>query len=157
MNAYDFQFKKLDGTPLNLVDYRGKTLLIVNTASKCGFTSQYAGLQKLWEQYHSQGLEIIAVPSNDFAHQEPGNAEEITCFIKDHYAITFPVTEKNPVTGAHAHPFYLWLARQTGWLGKPHWNFYKYLITPTGELVTWFSSFTTPDSNKLKKAIEKLL
>ncbi|MFI4954330.1 MAG: glutathione peroxidase [Gammaproteobacteria bacterium] len=157
MNIYNFQFNKLDGTPLNLADYRGKPILLVNTASKCGFTPQYKELQELWDKYRDKGLVVVGVPSNDFANQEPGNSGEIACFVKDHFAVSFPITDKNKVTGTDAHPCYQAIAKQVGWLGKPHWNFYKYLFNKNGELVEWFSSITKPNAKKVIKAVEQEL
>ena len=157
MNIYDYQFKKLDGTLLDMADYRGKPILLVNTASKCGFTPQYKELQQLWDRYHDQGLMIIGVPSNDFANQEPGSSTEIACFVKDHFAVSFPMADKNKVIGKAAHPCYQAIAKQVGWLGKPHWNFYKYLFNGKGELVTWFSSITKPNAKKVISEIELLL
>jgi len=157
MNLYDFQINKIDGTALNLSDYRGKTVLLVNTASKCGFTPQYKELQELWQKYKDQGLVVIGVPSNDFAHQEPGSANDIVCFTRDHFDVSFPLTEKVSVTGKDAHPLYKWIAQKVGFMGKPHWNFYKYVINGNGEIVEWFSSLTKPNSSRVIQAIQGTL
>lgn len=157
MNIYAFQFTQLDGSSLNLADYRGKPILLVNTASQCGFTPQYKGLQTLWDRYSDKGLMVIGVPSNDFARQEPGSATEIACFIKDHFAVSFPMTEKIKVTGVDAHPCYQAIAQKVGWIGKPHWNFYKYLFNKQGELVAWFLPMTKPNASKVVRAIEQQL
>jgi glutathione peroxidase len=155
--AFLFSFPLLDGGTLALSDYQGKVMLIVNTASQCGFTPQYKGLEELYNKYKEQGLVIIGVPSNDFGHQEPGSSEEIKCFVKDHYSVTFPMTAKQEVKGENADPFYKWANQQVGFIGSPKWNFHKYLINKNGELVDWFSSVTSPTSSKVTKAIEKAL
>ena len=156
-SAHAFTFKSLEGKPMPLAQFAGKPLIIVNTASKCGFTPQYEGLEALWQAKRDQGLVILGVPSNDFAGQEPGTASEIQSFCQVRYGVDFPLTEKVHVTGAEAHPLFQWLGRKGGFLAKPHWNFYKYLIGPDGRLVDWFSSITTPGSGRFTKAVEKLL
>jgi glutathione peroxidase len=153
----DYGFTTIEGQAVRLSDYRGKAVLIVNTASRCGFTKQYAGLQSLWEKYRAKGLVVIAVPSNDFAGQEPLNGEEIKSFCQVNYGITFPIMDKVHVTGKEAHPFYAEVRERFGFTGAPKWNFHKYLISPQGELVDWFSSFTAPESDKLEAAIEQVL
>ena len=154
---YDFNFNNPDGSILPLRKYQHKLLLLVNTASKCGFTPQYAGLQQLWERYQDQGLIVLGVPANDFARQEPGSNEKIQCFVRDHYAVTFPLTAKCHVTGPEIHPCYQWIDQQVGFWGKPRWNFYKYLISPQGQVLAWFPSFIKPESHRLIKTIEKHL
>jgi glutathione peroxidase len=157
-SAYDFSFVELmGGKPLPISQFSGKVLLIVNTASRCGFTSQYEGLEKLYTTYHDRGLVVIAVPSNDFGHQEPGSAEEIASFCKLNYGVTFPVTAKEVVSGSEAHPFYLWARETLGFGTAPKWNFHKYLIDRNGKLVDYFHSTTAPSSSRLVEAIEKLL
>ncbi len=155
--AYAFSFKSLEGKPLRLADFAGKPLLIVNTASKCGFTPQYQGLEALWKAKRDKGLVVLGVPSNDFGKQEPGSADEIKSFCEVRYGVDFPLTEKVKVTGAEAHPLFKWLGEQGGFLAKPHWNFYKYLIGPDGKFVDWFSSITAPGSARLTKAVDRLL
>jgi glutathione peroxidase len=156
--AYDFEFKTLMGeSPLPLSQFKGKVLLVVNTASKCGFTGQYKGLQALYDTYKDRGLVIIGVPSNDFGGQEPGKAEEIKQFCELNYGVTFPMTSKNVVSGDEAHPFYRWAYEVLGFGTGPKWNFHKYLVGSNGALVDYFGSSTSPDSEKLKEAIEKLL
>ena len=123
-----FSFTSIDGQPLSLADYRGKAVLVVNTASRCGFTHQYAGLQTLWETYRDRGLVVLGVPSNDFGAQEPGSETEIKEFCIVNFNIDFPMTEKQVVSGANAHPFYQWSGEQLGVLSKPKWNFYKILL-----------------------------
>jgi len=153
-SAFDFDFKSLDGKDMPLAQYRGKAMLVVNVASKCGFTPQYSGLEKLWERYRDKGLIVLGVPSNDFGGQEPGTAAEIKQFCERNYSVDFPLTEKVEVTGAGAHPLYKWLDAKLGDEGRPRWNFHKYLIAPDGRVVGGYSSRVTPDDSKLIAAIE---
>lgn len=156
--AYDFSFKTLMGQkPLPLKDYRGKVLLIVNTASHCGFTSQYDGLEKLYEKYQDKGLVVIGVPSNDFGSQEPGNNEEIATFCKLNFGVRFPMASKEVVSGDAAHPFYRWARHELGFGTAPKWNFHKYLVNRHGALVDHFNSTTSPDASRLVEAVEKAL
>ena len=154
--AHDFTFLSIDGESLPLSRFEGKALLIVNTASFCGYTYQYDGLQKLWERYRDQGLVVLGVPSNDFGNQEPGSEADIKKFCEVRY-IDFPLTSKVAVRGANAHPFYKWAARVLGAGAAPRWNFHKYLVSPDGRLVTHFSSATEPGSKKVTAAIEKVI
>ncbi|MDX2113564.1 MAG: glutathione peroxidase [Alphaproteobacteria bacterium] len=153
--AYDFEFTSLAGDAMPLSAYRGKVLLVVNTASKCGFTGQYKGLQALHEAYKDKGLVIIGVPSNDFGGQEPGSEKQIKEFCELNYGVSFPMTSKVEVTGKNAHPLYVWLTETLGFGSGPKWNFHKYLIGKNGMPVDHFSSITAPDSDKLKAAIDK--
>ncbi len=153
-DVYGLSFKTIDGQPLPLSQFKGKVLLVVNTASKCGFTKQYAGLQKLYTDYKDKGLVILGVPSNDFGGQEPGSNGEIKKFCEVNFNITFPMAQKEVVTGKEAHPFFAKVRAEQGLLAAPHWNFYKYLVSRDGHLVEWYSSKTTPDADKLTKAIE---
>lgn len=155
--AWDFSFVGIDGQPLPLADYRGKALLIVNTASQCGFTPQYKGLEELAEKYRERGLVVLGVPSNDFGGQEPGSSGEIKQFCELNYGVQFRLTEKTKVAGEDAHPFYRWAAAELGPLAKPRWNFHKYLIAPDGRLTDWFSTITKPDSPRVIKAVESVL
>ena len=152
-SAFDFTFRKIDGGELPLSSFSGKALLIVNTASKCGFTKQYDGLQKLYDTYKDRGLVVIGVPSNDFHNQEPGSNEDIKKFCETNFGITFPMTEKVHVKGGEADPFYLWASAQPDG-GVPGWNFHKFLISPDGDLVVSFESKTEPDAPELLRAIE---
>lgn len=152
--AWDFEFLSIDGKPMPLADYRGQVLLVVNTASMCGFTKQYSGLQALHEKYEAQGFQVVGVPSNDFGGQEPKAAGEIREFCETTFGITFPMTDKVEVTGDGAHPFYAWARAELGWLNAPKWNFHKYLVGRDGRLVTSFFSQTTPESEKVIKAVE---
>jgi len=155
---YGISFKAINEKDvIKLSDYKGKVILIVNTASECGFTKQYAQLEKIWQKYKDQGLVIIGVPSDDFGHQEPGSNDEIAHFCEINYGVTFPLTEKTIVSGDNAHPFFKMTKEHFGFLSGPKWNFYKYLIGPDGQLIDWFASQTTPDSNKIIQRIEDLL
>lgn len=155
--AYDFSFTSIDGMPMPLAQYSGRVLLIVNTASFCGFTSQYAGLESLYETYRDRGLTIIGVPSNDFAGQEPAAEAEIKQFCETTFGIEFPLTSKVSVSGEKAHPFYRWAGATLGTVAKPRWNFHKYLVAPDGQLVDWFSTITAPSSPAVIEAIEQQL
>ena len=157
-NAYDYSFLSLIGhNPLPLAAYRGKVLIIVNVASKCGFTPQYASLEKLYEKYKAQGLVILGVPSNDFGRQEPGTNQEIAHFCQINYGVSFPLTAKEGVSGKMAHPFYIWAKQKLGFGSAPKWNFHKYLINRKGKLINYFYSTTAPDAARFIKAIEKAL
>ena len=157
-NAYSFTFHTLRGQQLlPLSEFKGKVLVIVNTASKCGFTPQYAGLEKLYEKYKDRGLVILGVPSNDFGKQEPGKTDEIANFCKVNYGVSFPLTTKEVVSGKNAHPFYLWAKKKLGFGTAPKWNFHKYLINRQGELVDYFYSTTAPEAPRFVKAVEKTL
>ena len=156
-SAHDFSFTAIDGTELPLSDFKGKTVLVVNTASQCSFTKQYGPLQALYEEYKDRGLVIVGVPSNDFGGQEPGSEAEITAFTETEFSVDFPLAAKTRVKGSEASPFYRWAASQVGSAGKPRWNFHKYLIGPDGEMIDWFSTFTKPNSAKMRKAIEQNL
>lgn len=150
----DIRFTSIDGKPMPLSDFAGKTVLVVNTASQCGFTPQYAGLEKLYETYKDKGLVIIGVPSNDFGNQEPGDEKTIKEFTSTQYHITFPLTQKEVVTGEKAHPFFRKVRADLGVFATPKWNFYKYLVSPEGKLVAWWSPKGTPDNRELIKTIE---
>ena len=147
----------LSGAPLPLRAYAGRPLLVVNTASRCGFTPQYAGLQALWAEHRGRGLTVLGVPSNDFGGQEPGTAEEIGQFCAVNYGVDFPMAAKVPVRGAGAHPLFHWLGQQGGLLARPRWNFYKYLVGADGRLAAWFGSTTPPGSRRLRAAIDRAL
>ncbi|HIJ37802.1 MAG TPA: glutathione peroxidase [Rhodospirillaceae bacterium] len=157
LTAWDFTFISIDGQSLPMSQFQGKAVLVVNTASQCGFTPQYKGLEELQRIYGPRGLVILGVPSNDFGAQEPGDSKEIKQFCESNFGIDFPLTEKVKVIGEDAHPFYRWAAQQLGPLAVPRWNFHKYLVAPDGRLVDWFSSVTAPDALRLRKAIEAVL
>ena len=155
--AYDHEFIAIEGGKLPLAQYRGKALLIVNTASFCGYTPQYEGLQTLWERYEKRGLVVIGVPSNDFGEQEPNAESEILGFCKGAFGVTFPLTTKQPVSGSAAHPFYAWARASLGQDAAPRWNFHKYLVGRDGRLVAGYGSNVAPLSPLLTGAIEKAL
>ncbi len=155
--AFRFSLPRIDGGTLDLADFAGRPLLIVNTASKCGFTGQYAGLQTLWDRYRDRGLVVIGVPSNDFGRQEPGGDHEIGAFCQKNYGVTFPLSAKLSVSGQRAHPLYDFLVHQGGPLSRPRWNFYKFVIGPDGRVSEWFSSLRDPASLRVTRAIERLL
>jgi glutathione peroxidase len=155
--AYDFTLPALDGGALALADYAGQPILLVNTASQCGFTGQYEGLQALWSHYRDKGLVVLGVPSNDFGGQEPGKADDIKAFCEVNFNIDFPMSDKLVVRGDQAHPLYQWLRAELGDKARPKWNFYKYLIDADGRAVSYYSSMTKPDSRKLRRAIEDVL
>lgn len=156
-NFYDIEVTTIAGEPIKIEAYKGNVLLIVNTASKCGFTGQYDGLQKLYDTYRDKGLVVLGFPSNDFLHQEPGSNEEIQSFCKINYGVTFPMFEKISVKGNGQHPLYAYLtSKETdpGFAGKISWNFNKFLISRDGKIVGRFGSRTSPDDRKLIEAVE---
>jgi len=155
--AYDYSFEAIEGGKMPLEQWRGKALLIVNTASFCGFTPQYAGLQALWQRYEKQGLVVIGVPSNDFGGQEPNSDGEILGFCKGAYNVTFPLTSKQAVSGPAAHPFYRWASDRLGLGAAPKWNFHKYLVGRDGTLIKAFSTQVPPQAPELIAAIEAAL
>ncbi|HJU16544.1 MAG TPA: glutathione peroxidase [Stellaceae bacterium] len=156
-DAYRFEFAALDGGPLPLAAWRGRPVLVVNTASYCGYTPQYADLEALWRRYRERGLVVLGVPSNDFGRQEPGSAEEIAAFCQKRYGVDFPLAEKTRVIGAEAHPFYRWIAATLGEAGAPRWNFHKYLIGPDGELAGAWPAQVPPTDPRITAEIEPLL
>ena len=155
--AYDFEFTTLQGEGFALGQFAGRPLLVVNTASKCGFTPQYAGLTQIWKQHQAEGLVVIGVPSNDFGQQEPGSADEIGSFCEVNYGVDFPMMAKVPVRGPDAHPLFRWLATEGGFFSRPRWNFYKYLIGRDGQLKDWFASPTKPGSAKFGRAVNRII
>jgi glutathione peroxidase len=155
--AHDFSFTSIEGKPLSLADFAGKAVLVVNTASACGLTPQYKGLQALWDAKKDEGLVVLGVPSNDFGAQEPGSEPQVKEFCEVRYGVTFPLTSKNPVIGAEAHPFYRWVAGELGESAAPKWNFHKYLIAKDGSIAGVFGSRTEPSSPDLTAAIEAAL
>ncbi|MBM6405670.1 glutathione peroxidase [Phycicoccus sp. CSK15P-2] len=154
----DFSATTLQGAPKDLDDYAGQVVLVVNTASKCGFTPQYEGLERLWQEFRDQGLVVLGFPCNQFGSQEPGGADEIGEFCQMNYGVTFPMFEKVDVNGDDAHPLFQWLRREArGALGseKIKWNFTKFLVGRDGAVITRFGSNTKPE--KLRGPIEKAL
>jgi len=157
MSAYAFEFRTIRGEALAFSSFRGKTVLVVNTASHCGFTPQYRELQGLWERFRGRGLVVLGVPSNDFGQQEPGTEQEIMRFCEVNYAVDFPLTAKQKVLGEEAHPFFRWIMQVAGEGAAPRWNFHKYLVGPDGELVNVYASKVSPLDKALVAEIEKLL
>lgn len=155
--AFAFAFTAIEGEPLPMSRFAGRPVLVVNTASLCGFTYQYAALQRLWERYRDRGLVVLGVPSNDFGAQEPGSSREIKTFCETNFDVDFPLTEKVRVRGPEAHPLFAWLRRELGESVGPRWNFHKYLIGPAGEAVAAWPSTVEPDSAAIAGAIERLL
>jgi len=159
-SIYQFNVQKLDGEEINLSDYKDKVLLIVNTASQCGFTPQITELNALKDEFGPKGFEILAFPSNDFGGQEPLEGAAISEFCAVNYGVSFPVFDKIRVRGEYAHPLYKFLSdkKLNGSVGaSPRWNFHKYLINKDGELVDFFYPFTKPSYSRIKKKINKLL
>lgn len=154
MTFHELQSKRLSGEAVNLSEYKGKVLLVVNTASQCGYTPQYAGLEKLWSEYKGKGLVVLGIPSNDFGGQEPGTAEEIASFCEDRFKVSFPMLEKVSTKGAEQSPIYEFLARKHG---APKWNFHKYLVGKNGQVLAAYPSAVKPDSTELKAAVDKAL
>ncbi len=157
MKAWDFEFAALDGSALPLERFRGNVLLVVNTASKCGFTPQYEGLERLHETHRAAGLTVLGVPSNDFGGQEPGSAATIQEFCTTRFNVTFPLTAKTVVVGEAAHPFYRWVVGVKGQDAAPRWNFHKILIDRTGAVVDTYSSRVAPDAAALTDPIARAL
>jgi glutathione peroxidase len=156
VTAYAFSFAALAGGEIRLADYAGRPVLVVTTASLCGFTPQYAGLQQLWTEFHDRGLMIVGVPSNDFGAQEPGGAPEIAQTAQQQYGVTFPMAAKVVVRGAEAHPFYKWAANARP-KEVPHWNFHKYLIGRDGYIAEVFPETVEPLDTRVKMAIARAL
>lgn len=156
MTAHDFEFVALDGAPLRLKDHAGKPLMVVNTASFCGYTPQYAELEALWKAYRDKGLVLVGVPSDDFGRQEPGTNAEIKAFCET-YDVSFPLAEKAVTSGPQAHPFYRWIAAELGEGALPRWNFFKYLFGRDGLPRESWPSRTTPMSAEIRKAVEAAL
>ena len=155
--AHEFAFVSIDGAPLPLRDFAGKAVLVVNTASLCGFTYQYTALQALWETYRERGLVVLGVPSNDFGNQEPGSETAIKEFCEVNFAVDFPLTEKQRVRGPDAHPFFRYVGEELGADAAPRWNFHKYLVTPDGRLAGAWPSRVEPDAPAIRQAIEAAL
>ncbi len=159
LSVYDFTVEDIAGQPLKLSDFKGKVTLIVNTASNCGFTPQYKGLEELYQRYKDRGFTVLAFPSNDFGGQEPGSATEIKNYCESKYKVTFPLLAKGPVSGTDKQPVYKFLTEESApdFQGDPGWNFVKFLIDQDGQVVGRYSSMTTPLSNKIIRKVEELL
>ncbi len=156
VTAFAFSFAALDGGEIRLADYAGHPFMVVNTASLCGYTPQYGGLQDLWAEFHDRGFAIIGVPSNDFGGQEPGGAPEIADTAKHRYGVTFPIAAKSIVKGPNAHPFYKWAAEARP-KDVPGWNFHKYLIGRDGYIAEVFPSAVEPSDTRIRTAIGRAL
>jgi glutathione peroxidase len=156
-SAHDFSATSIDGIERQLVDYKGKVILVVNTASQCGFTGQYKGLEELYRTYTDRGLVVLGFPCDQFGHQEPGDEEEIATFCERNFGVSFPLFAKIDVNGRDAHPLYQWLRSEKGGMvgSKIRWNFTKFLIDPEGNVVQRYGSTTTPD--QISDDIEALL
>ena len=152
--AYDFEFNSIDGNIIKLSSFKNKVLVVVNVASRCGYTPQYNGLQELWSNYKDKNLVVIGVPTNNFK-QEPGTNVEIKDFCETNFGINFPMTEKIDVIGSNAHPFYKWAKKNHGIGAIPKWNFHKIVVGKDGKVVDTFASFTKPTSKKFLNLVEK--
>ena len=154
-DAYDFDFTSIDGAPLPLSTFKGKAVLVVNTASKCGLTPQYDGLEKLYTDYRDKGLVVLGVPCNQFMGQEPGTEAEIKDFCETRFSVDFPMTSKVDVKDEGRHPFYAWAEGQLGEGAVPVWNFHKILIGPEGQAIAAFGPRTDPLDASIVEAVEK--
>ncbi len=155
--AYQFEFAGLWADRLPMTAFEGEVVLVVNTASECGFTPQYEGLQAIYDEYQARGFEVVGVPANNFNGQEPGSAEEIQEFCTLNYGVTFPMATKTDVVGEARHPFYAWAEQQLGESAVPGWNFHKLLIGRDGRLIAAFGSSAEPTSDEIRAAIEAAL
>jgi glutathione peroxidase len=155
--AYQFEFEGLMTSRVPMTAFEGRVVLVVNTASRCGYTPQYEGLQRIYGEYRARGFEILGVPSNNFGGQEPGSAQEIQRFCALNYGVTFPMAAKTDVVGERAHPFYRWAEAQIGANAVPRWNFHKLLIGRDGRILAAFPSAVTPTSAELRAAIDRAL
>ena len=153
---YDFSIESINGETINFKNYENKVILVVNTASYCGFTKQYGELQELWDLYKEKGLIVLGVPSNSF-NQEKDSNEEVKKFCEFNFNITFPITEITEVKGDNAHPVYKWAIKNFGSSANPKWNFHKILINKTGKIEEAYTSLTSPKSNKITRKIEMLV
>ena len=153
---HDFSIESISGEDIVLADYKDKVILLVNTASQCGFTPQYAGLQKIYDRYKDDGFVVLGVPSDDF-NQELSNDDDVKKFCEIRYGVNFPLTSIQKIKGDTAHPLYKWISGNTSVIGQPRWNFHKYLISKEGQILNWFSSMTSPTSEGLLKQIEQAL
>jgi glutathione peroxidase len=156
-SAHEFAFRSIDGSELPLSTFKGKGLFVVNVASRCGLTPQYAGLERLWTAHRDKGLVVLGVPANDFGGQEPGSEAEIRNFCESRYHVDFPMTAKEHVIGPEAHPLYRWVARELGEDAAPKWNFHKYLFGRDGAIAGTFGSRTPPEDPELIAAINTIL
>ena len=154
---FDFKINSINGDSLDLSKYTGKTILLVNVASNCGFTKQYDDLQKLYDEFKDKGLIVVGIPTNQFGAQEPGTEDEIKKFCETNFNITFPMTSKYDVKGINAHPIYIWAKDTFGKSTIPKWNFHKILINKDGKIEDTFASFTGPMSKKIINKLNQIL
>ena len=153
---HDFTIESISGDDIPLANYKDKVVLLVNTASQCGFTPQYAGLQKIYDRYKDDGFVVLGVPSDDF-NQELSSDDDVKKFCEIRYGVNFPLTSIQKIKGDGAHPLYKWISGNTSVIGQPRWNFHKYLISKEGQILNWFSSMTSPTSEGLLKQVEEAL
>ena len=153
---HDFSIESISGGDISLSDYKNKVVLLVNTASQCGFTPQYSGLQKIYDRYKDDGFVVLGVPSDDF-NQELSSDDDVKKFCEIRYGVNFPLTSIQKIKGDSAHPLYKWISGNTSVIGQPRWNFHKYLISKEGQILNWFSSMTSPTSDGLLKQVEQAL
>jgi glutathione peroxidase len=155
MKVHEYVFQSINGGTMPLERWKGQPLLLVNTASKCGYTPQYAKLERLWQDYRNTGLVIIGIPSNDFGAQEPGTDEEIESFCTTEYGVSFPMTSKQQVLGNDCHPLFTALREEFTSEALPQWNFFKYLFGRDGNLIKFWSSAVEPDDIEFRKELER--
>ena len=153
---HDFSIESISGGKISLSDYKNKVVLLVNTASQCGFTPQYSGLQKIYDRYKDDGFVVLGVPSDDF-NQELSSDDDVKKFYEIRYGVNFPLTSIQKIKGESAHPLYKWISGNTSVIGQPRWNFHKFLIGKEGQIINWFSSMTSPTSEGLLKQVEQAL
>ena len=156
-STYQFSFNSIDGKKIDLKDFKGKPIFIINTASLCGFTYQYSDIEALYKKYKKDGLVIIGIPSNDFGSQELSSNQKVKEFCTVNFDVSFLLAEITNIIGIEGHPFFKWARKEAGFLAFPKWNFYKYLINKEGLLVKWYASTTRPISNKITTEIDKVL
>ena len=154
---FDLSFESIDGNIISLKEFKNKPIIVVNSASFCGFTYQYEQLENLYQNYKKKGLVIIAIPSNDFGGQEFKDNKKVKEFCEVNFNISFPITTITKVKGENRHPFFKWVEKEAGYLSLPKWNFYKYLISKDGKLSSWFSSVTKPSSEKFLNELKKIM
>jgi len=155
-NFHDFRIESISGEEMSLSDFKNKVVLLVNTASQCGFTPQYAGLQKIYDRYKDDGFVVLGVPSDDF-NQELSSDDDVKKFCEIRYGVNFPLTSIQKIKGESAHPLYKWITNNISVIGQPRWNFHKFLISKDGKVLNWFSSMTSPTSEGLLKQLEQAL
>ena len=156
-NFFDLSFESIDGNIISLKEFKNKPIIVVNSASFCGFTYQYEQLENLYQKFKKKELVVIAIPSNDFGGQEFKDNKKVKEFCEVNFNISFPITTITKVKGKSRHPFFKWVENEAGYLSLPKWNFYKYLISKDGKLSSWFSSVTKPSSEKFLNELKKIM